>query len=100
MLLDIFVMEEYMIPCLSKKLFGIDCLGCGMQRSLVLLIKGEFYDAFLMYPAIYPMLVFFGLIGMQQLQKKINLHPYIVFFGTITAITMVVSYFYKFFNYA
>ena len=46
-------MEKFMLPCLNKYLFGIECFGCGLQRSLLLMIKGDFYAAFLMYPAIY-----------------------------------------------
>ncbi|WP_274475660.1 DUF2752 domain-containing protein [Mangrovimonas aestuarii] len=47
-----------MLPCLNKKLLGIECLGCGLQRSVVLIFKGELINAFLMYPAIYPILGF------------------------------------------
>ena len=46
-------MEEYLLPCLNKEIFGIDCLGCGIQRAAVLLFRGEFVAAFKMYPAIY-----------------------------------------------
>lgn len=92
-------MEEYMIPCLSKKLFGIDCFGCGIQRSFVLLMQGEFESAFYMYPAIYSMLLFFTVIGLQLLQKNRNYHPWIVSLGIITATIMVVSYFYKLLYY-
>lgn len=49
-------MEEFMLPCLNKQLFGIDCLGCGTQRALVLVLQGEFTAAFKMYPAIYSLL--------------------------------------------
>ncbi|MDT0540782.1 DUF2752 domain-containing protein [Croceitalea sp. P059] len=45
-----------MLPCFSKQLFGIDCPGCGLQRSILLLLNGEFIAAFKMYPAIYPLL--------------------------------------------
>ena len=45
--------EDLMLPCLNKQLFGIDCLGCGIQRASLLLFQGEFKAAFLMYPAIY-----------------------------------------------
>jgi len=48
-------MEDYMLPCLSKKYFGVECLGCGMQRATALLFKGEFISAFKMYPGIYPL---------------------------------------------
>ena len=50
-------MEEFMLPCLNKELFGIDCLGCGAQRALVMVFQGEFAAAFKMFPAIYPILV-------------------------------------------
>jgi len=49
--------EQFMLPCLNKKLFGIECLGCGMQRSLVLVFQGEFLAAFKMYPAIYTIII-------------------------------------------
>jgi len=45
--------EQYMLPCLNKKLFGFECMGCGMQRSLSLLFSGHFIAAFKMYPAIF-----------------------------------------------
>lgn len=58
-------MEEYMLPCLSKQLLGIDCLGCGMQRATALLFRGEFVAAFKMYPAIYTLisLLFFLVVN-------------------------------------
>ena len=51
--------EDYMLPCLTKKYFGYDCFGCGMQRSVVLLFQGEFVAAFYMYPAIYTLIPLF-----------------------------------------
>ncbi|MCK7590449.1 DUF2752 domain-containing protein [Subsaxibacter sp. CAU 1640] len=45
--------EDFMLPCLNKKLLGVECFGCGIQRATVLLFQGEFTAAFLMYPAIY-----------------------------------------------
>lgn len=54
--------EDYMLPCLTKKYFGIECFGCGFQRSLVLLFQGEFVAAFKMYPAIYTLLLFGGFL--------------------------------------
>lgn len=52
-------LEDYMLPCLSKTIFGFECLGCGFQRSFLLLINGNFIDAFKMYPAIYTLLTLF-----------------------------------------
>jgi len=46
-----------MLPCLNKKLFGIECLGCGIQRATALLFEGEFVAAFKVYPAIYTLIL-------------------------------------------
>lgn len=50
-------MEEFMLPCLNKQLFGLDCLGCGAQRALALVFRGEFVAALKMFPAIYTILL-------------------------------------------
>ena len=49
-------LKDYMLPCLNKQLFGFDCPGCGLQRSVLLLFNGEFTAAFYMYPAIYTLI--------------------------------------------
>jgi hypothetical protein len=49
-------LEDYMLPCLNKKLFGFECMGCGIQRAISLLFHGEFIAAFKMYPAIYTLI--------------------------------------------
>jgi len=46
-----------MLPCLNKKLFGVDCLGCGMQRALLYVFQGDFAAAFKMYPAIFTLII-------------------------------------------
>jgi len=48
--------EQYMLPCLNKKLLGFECMGCGFQRSIMFLFKGEFIAAFKMYPAIFTLI--------------------------------------------
>ncbi len=92
-------LEEFMLPCLSKQLFGMECMGCGIQRAFILITKGSFEEAFFMYPAIYNMILFFSTIAISFIDKKRNYHNYIVTFGIFTAIVMVVSYFFKFFNF-
>jgi len=45
-----------MLPCISKQIFGMDCPGCGLQRSVLLLFNGEIVAAFQMYPAIFTLI--------------------------------------------
>ena len=56
MLIDL---KDYMLPCFSKTFFGIECLGCGFQRSFLMLIHGDFLGSFKMYPAIFTLLALF-----------------------------------------
>lgn len=55
--------EEYMLPCLNKTLFDVECMGCGIQRSVSLIFQGEFIAAFYMYPAIFTLILLFTFVG-------------------------------------
>lgn len=87
--------EDYMIPCMNKSLFGVECLGCGTQRSLFLLFKGEFIEAFYMFPAIYTTILFFLILGINFIDKSRNYHKIIISLAILNAVIMVISYFYK-----
>jgi len=84
-----------MIPCFSKKLFGIDCPGCGMQRSLVLVLEGDFGAAFAMFPAIYTTIPLFLFIGIHLIDKKRDYSKIIIPFAIVNAVIMIIAYLYK-----
>ncbi len=84
-----------MIPCLNKQLFGVDCLGCGTQRALLLLFNGDFAKAFHMFPAIYTTLLFFGILALHFLDKSRNYHKLLIGLAIVNASIMIVSYIYK-----
>ena len=90
--------EDYMIPCLNKKLFGFECLGCGLQRAVSLLIDGEFYEAFKMYPAIYTLIPLFILIGIDFFYKFKNANRIINILAIVSVITIALSYIIKLIN--
>jgi uncharacterized membrane protein len=91
--------EKYMIPCINKKIFGVDCLGCGLQRAFILVIKGDFIAAFDLFPAIYSTILFVVVVLLNFKDKKRNYHKIIIILALINVIIMVASYFYKFFNH-
>jgi len=84
-----------MLPCLNKKLFGVECMGCGMQRSILLIAKGEFTAAFYMYPAIYPLLLLLLFIGFNFFIQFKNDWIIKMSLMIITALTMIANYFIK-----
>lgn len=57
-----YILEDYMIPCMNKKIFGMDCMGCGFQRATALILSGDFKSAFFMYPAIYPIGILLAIV--------------------------------------
>lgn len=87
--------EDYMLPCLSKKFLGVECFGCGTQRAFVLVMNGKFAEAFELFPAIYPMLFFALFVLLHFIDRKRNYTKLMIFFAIISAIFMVVSYFWK-----
>ncbi|MEW7292775.1 DUF2752 domain-containing protein [Aquimarina sp. 2304DJ70-9] len=84
-----------MLPCINKKILGVDCLGCGMQRSISLLLQGEFTAAFYMYPAIYPLLLLLMFLGFNFFLKL--KYGYLIKTGLMitTVLTIIVSYIIK-----
>jgi len=88
-------MEKYMLPCMNKSLFGIDCPGCGIQRSFFLLIDGEFTKAFFMFPAIYTTILFFAFIALHLFDKTRNYQKAIIWTAIINGVITIVSYIIK-----
>ncbi|MDR2824678.1 MAG: DUF2752 domain-containing protein [Prevotellaceae bacterium] len=43
-----------MLTCPSKYFTGIDCPGCGFQRSVAALFEGRFLESITLYPATLP----------------------------------------------
>jgi hypothetical protein len=48
---------RYLIPCPFKNLTGVDCPGCGFQRSVIALLQGDVMQSFAYYPSTLPLLI-------------------------------------------
>ena len=87
--------EDFMIPCLNKKLFGFECMGCGLQRSVALIFNGEFVAAFFMYPAIYTLIALIVCIVVNIFFKFKHATKIINILAITSVIIIVVSYLIK-----
>ncbi|MGI9530750.1 DUF2752 domain-containing protein [Lutimonas sp.] len=56
-------LENNMLSCQWQNL-GMECMGCGFQRSVIFLLKGDFFKAFITYPAIYSLLAMGLILGL------------------------------------
>ncbi|WP_343698146.1 DUF2752 domain-containing protein [Flavobacterium sp.] len=88
-----------MIPCLFKKFFGFECLGCGFQRSLFLLFQGEFSAAFKMYPAIYTTLLFLVLLLFYFFNKSKNYQKIVWKAAALNLVCVCFGYYLKHFYF-
>ena len=88
-------LEDYMLECTSKKIFGVECIGCGIQRATALLFKGEFVAAFKMYPAIYPLLLLLLIVLFNFFIKFKYAFQIKVGLLFITVAIMIISYLIK-----
>ena len=55
-------LEKNMLSCKWKEL-GLECTGCGLQRSVIHVLRGEFTEALIVYPAIYTLILMFVFLG-------------------------------------
>ncbi|AZA99685.1 DUF2752 domain-containing protein [Chryseobacterium joostei] len=89
--------EDFMLTCPSKKFLGVECLGCGAQRAIVLVFEGKFSEAFHMYPAVYTLLLFFFTLGLSFIDKKRKYTNVLLGLIVINLVIAIVSYIYKHF---
>lgn len=87
--------DDFMLTCPSKKYLGIECLGCGAQRAVVLVFEGKFAEAFQMYPAVYALLLFFFTLGLSFIDKKRKYGNVLMVMIIVNLIIMVIGYIYK-----
>jgi len=57
-------LQNHLISCPFKALTGIDCPGCGFQRSFIALIQGDLSKSWLLYPPTIPLLILFIAAGL------------------------------------
>ncbi|WP_410478384.1 DUF2752 domain-containing protein [Pedobacter agri] len=56
-------LQNHLIPCPFKALTGIDCPGCGFQRSLIALLQGNLANSWHYYPPTIPLIILFLIAG-------------------------------------
>jgi len=73
-MLETFIqwLEAHLQPCFYKSNFDIDCPGCGMQRALIVLLRGHLWQSLRLYPALMPVLFMIVFLGLHLLFKFKN----------------------------
>jgi hypothetical protein len=56
-------LESHVGTCAFREHTGIDCPGCGLQRSIIALLKGDVIESILLFPALLPLVTMFAFLG-------------------------------------
>ncbi len=70
-------LEAHELPCLIRTVFHVDCPTCGLQRSVVYLLKGNVGESFGLYPPLFFVLFFFGLFFINKRFEIFRTQKYI-----------------------
>lgn len=88
--------ESHQAPCLIKSLTGHECPGCGSQRAFLLLLRGDFWLSFQVWPALFPLLASFLFIGLHLIFNFRNGGKIILYLLLFTILMSTVSFLIKF----
>ncbi|MDN3585841.1 DUF2752 domain-containing protein [Pedobacter aquatilis] len=92
-------LSHHLFACPFKSQFGFDCPGCGLQRSGIALLQGNFVESFRLYPPTIFM-VFLVLFTALHIQLDFKFGALIIKSTFIAiAVIIVINYIYKIYNH-
>ena len=88
-------MDNYLLPCAYKSLFGIDCPICGFQRALLSLLHGDIKQSFFIYPPLLPALFLLIIFALHLFNNKVVNRKILIYYSSFVLIIVTVNYFIK-----
>ena len=88
-------LENNMLPCPYNKYLGLDCLGCGIQRAAIALLKGNVTESFYLYPALIPILLMLLLLSAHVIFKFKNGGTWLKYNFIFVVALVVVNFVFK-----
>lgn len=89
-------LENHAAPCLFKSIFGLDCPGCGTQRAIIELLKGNFTESLKAWPALLPVTLMLCYLALFLVFRFKNGHKILIVFFIVNAIIITGNYIFKF----
>jgi hypothetical protein len=92
-------LEHNLLSCPYKKYLGIDCFGCGMQRSFIALLKGNLVESFYLYPALIPMILMLLFLVVHLIFKFENGGTWLKYTFIFVVAIVVINFVFKLINH-
>lgn len=94
--MEFFSLDIPLIPCLTKHLLGIECPGCGLQRSLIALFAGDIRKSFELYPPVFLIISTFAVLIANLLMEFRYRLTILITLYIATLISILINYILKF----
>jgi len=84
-----------MLPCFYKLIFNVECIGCGLQRSILAILKGDFKLAFNYNPGGFLALFIFAFLAAHLKFNFKNGGKILLVVSVINLLIMSLNYYVK-----
>ena len=88
-------LEKFQLPCMHKFITGIDCPGCGMQRAIIALLRGNLVESIKMYPPLIPITIMLVFLWAHTVFKFKHGAKMLTYLFVINVIIIIVNFLYK-----
>ena len=88
-------LESNLLSCSWKQYLDQECMGCGMQRALILLLKGDLIGSFKMYPALFTLVIMFVYLALHLKFNYKKGHLILLYLFILNVIIILVNYLIK-----
>ena len=89
-------LEHHLLPCPTKYFFGMECPGCGMQRSIIELLRGNLVDSIKLYPPLIPMLLMLVVLVINLKVNSAVWQKVLKYFFVANVAIILINYIFKF----
>jgi len=87
--------DIFLLPCPLKYLTGLDCPGCGFQRSVIALMQGDINSSLALYPPAIPLMLTFVFFLFVKMRGKVIRPAVINVLFIVNATVITASYLFK-----
>ena len=88
-------LQNHLLTCPFKAITGLDCPGCGFQRSVIALVQGNWSQSFHLYAATIPLLITASIFATDRKLKFDRKDTYKKGLSIFTGIIILGSYLIK-----
>ncbi len=84
--------EQHQASCMYRKYLGIRCFGCGLQTSILELLKGNVLQSIKEYPALIPLIFTFIFLILFIIKKGKKFRKLLLYTFYTTLFIIVFNY--------